>query len=144
MGTKSEDSFLANIKSAGLAVLFLTGGTFVGFVVDDLVHSFDKSGIAPYVLFDLLAAAACFFIIRQNPESVWFVPLVVNLGTILSAVVEGNFWKNPPDYSGIPMWIPVCSGWVLCLVVSIIAAAKGKQTPVASSASKKSIGSNTP
>jgi len=134
-----EESFVANSKSAGLALLFLIGGTIVLFVVDDLVHSFDTSGIAPYVLFDLLAAAACYFIVKQNPESVWFVPLIVNSLLIFSAVVESNFWKNPPDYSGIPMWIPVCSGWILCLVVSIFAAVKGKQTPVPSSASKKPI-----
>jgi hypothetical protein len=144
METKSEDSFLANSRSAGLAVLFLIGATIVLFVVDELVHSFDVGGISAYVLFDLLAAAACFFIIKQNPESVWYVPLITNSLLIFSAIVESNFWTNPPNYSGIPMWIPVCSGWVLCLVVSIIAAVKGKQTPVPSRASKKPIGSNTP
>jgi hypothetical protein len=144
METKPEDSLLATLTSGGLAALTMIGATIVLFVVDDLVHSFDKTGILVYVLFDLLAAAACFLIIRKNPKSVWYVPLIVNSSLIFSAIVEDNFWRNPPDYSGIPMWIPICSGWVLCLVVSIITAVKGIQTPVSSSASKKPMGSNIP
>jgi hypothetical protein len=131
-------------RSVAFAACTLIGATVVLFVVDDLIHSYDKSGIVPYVLFDLLAAAACFFIIKQNPKSIWYVPLIVNSLLILSAFVEGNFWKNPPDARGIPMWIPVCAGWVLCLAVSVIAVAKGKQTPVPSSNSKKPIGPDTP
>ena len=129
METRSDDPLLATLTSGGLAMLTMIGATIVGFVVDDLVHSWDKTGIVVYVLFDLLAAAACFLIVRKNPESVWYVPLIVNSFLIFSAIVEDNFWKNPPDYSGVPMWIPVCSGWVLCLVVSIVAAVKGGKKP---------------
>ena len=144
MGTKSEDSFLAGSPSWALAVVSLIGATIVQFVVDELVHSFDEVGISAIFLFELLAAAACFFIIRQNPKSVWYVPLIINSLLILSAIVEPNFWIPPPNPFRITVWIPACSGWVLCLVVSTIAAVKGKQTPVPSSDSRKPIGSNTP
>jgi hypothetical protein len=130
METKSDDPLLATLTSGGLAMFAMIGATIVGFVVDDLVHSFDRTGIVVYVLFDLLAATACFLIVRKNPESVWYVPPIVNLYLIFAAIVEDNFWKDPPDSSGIPMWIPICSGWVLCLVVSTVAAVKGKRTPV--------------
>jgi hypothetical protein len=125
MEMNSDDPLLATLTSGGLALLAMIGVTIVGFVVDDLVHSLDKSGIFVYVLFGVMAAAACFVIVRKNPESVWYVPPIVNLYLIFSAIVEDNFWKSPAGSPGIPMWIPICSGWVLCLVVSIIAAVEG-------------------
>jgi len=120
----------ASIKSVLIALLCLVVFTIVLFVVDELVHSFDKGGITAYVLFSLLSASACYFIIKKNPNSVWYVPLIINSLLILSAFIEPNFWKHPPNLTGIPMWIPVCGGWILTLIFSIIAAIKGKKAAV--------------
>ena len=105
-----KNSILFKIKSVWLALLCLIVFTIVLVVVDELVHSFDEGGNTSYILFGLLSATACFFIIKQNPKSIWYVPLIINSLTIISASIEPFFWKLPPDASGIPMWIPACIG----------------------------------
>lgn len=127
MEDKMKKSIFFKIKSVLLAILCLIVFTIVLAVVDELVHSFDKGGNTAYILFGLLSAAACFFIIKQNPKSVWYVPLIINSLLILAAFIEPNFWRMPPNTSGIPMWIPVCSGWILTIIASIIGARIGRK-----------------
>jgi hypothetical protein len=122
-----KKSFLASLPSGVSALLSLIVFTVVSFVVGDLLNSFDPGSAIAYSLSGLLSATACFFIIKQNPKSIWYVPLIVNALFIFSAIVEPNFWKPPPDnLPGIPMWIPVCSGWVLSIIASILGARMGK------------------
>jgi hypothetical protein len=125
---KGKKSFLASFPSGVSALLSLIVFTFILFVVGDLLNSFDPSSAITYALFGLLSATACFFIIKQNPKSIWYVPLIINAFLIFSAVVEENFWRPPPDnLPGIPMWIPICSGWLLSIIASIIGAWMGKR-----------------
>ena len=126
MEDKMKNSILSKSASIWLALLCLIVFTIVLVVVDELVRSFDEGGNTAYILFGLLSATACFFIIKQNPKSIWYVPLIINSLLILSAFIEPNFWRMPPNASGIPMWIPVCGGWILTLIFSIIAAIKGR------------------
>lgn len=129
---KVKKSFLASFPSGVSALLSLIVFTIVLFVVGELVQSFDGGGITAYSLFGLLSSTACFFIIKQNPKSIWYVPLIINAFLIFSAIIEPYFWRNPPEVpSGIPpMWIPVCSGWVLSIVVSIIGARMGRRKAI--------------
>jgi len=127
MEDKMKKSILSKTSSVWLALLCLIVFTIVLFVVDDLVHSFDEGGNTAYILFGLLSATACFYIIKQNPKSIWYVPLIINSLLILSAFIEPNFWRLPPNASGIAMWIPVCGGWILTLIFSITAVIKGKK-----------------
>jgi hypothetical protein len=127
MKATGKKSFLARTPSWLLAVLSLIIFTIVLFAVDELVHSFDVGGITALALFGVLSAAACFFIIKQNPRSIWYVPLIINSLLIYSTFVEPNFWRNPPDYYGIPMGVPVCCGWVLSIITSITGARKGRK-----------------
>jgi len=127
---KEKKSFLSTTPSAVLAILSLIVFTIVLFVVDDLVHSFDGGGITAYALFGIMSATACFFIIKQNPKSIWYVPLIINLALITSAFVEPYFWNKPPDVNGIPMWIPICPGWVLTIIVSLIGARMGRRKAI--------------
>jgi O-antigen/teichoic acid export membrane protein len=128
---KVKKSFLASFPSGVSALLSLIVFTIVLFVVGELVQSFDGGGITAYALFGLLSATACFFIVKQNPKSIWYVPLIINAFLIFSAIVEENFWRPPPDnLPGIPMWIPICGGWVLTIVVSIIGARIGRRKAI--------------
>lgn len=120
----------AATKIVLIALLCLIVFTIVLLVVDELVHSFDEGGATAIILFGLLSATACFFIIKKNPKSIWYVPLIINSLPILSAFTEQFFWRLPPDASGIPMWIPFCGGWILTLIFSIIAAIKGRKAAV--------------
>jgi CDP-diglyceride synthetase len=128
---KVKKSFLASFPSGVTALLSLIVFTLVLFVVAELLDSFDPSSVITYSLFGLLSATTCFFIIKQNPKSIWYVPLIINAFLIFSAIVEENFWRPPPDnLPGIPMWIPICGGWVLSIVASIIGARMGKRKAI--------------
>jgi hypothetical protein len=126
---KVKKSFLASFPSGVSALLSLIVFTIILFVVGELLDSFDPSSAIAYSLFGLLSATACFFIIKQNPKSIWYVPLIINAFLIFSAIIEPYFWRNPPEapLGNPPMWIPVCSGWVLTIVVSIIGVRIGKR-----------------
>jgi hypothetical protein len=128
---KGKKSFIASFPSGVSALLSVIVFTILLFVVGELLDSFDPGSTIAYSLFGLLSATACFFIIKQNPKSIWYVPLIINAFLILSAIVEENFWRPPPDnLPGIPMWIPICGGWVLSIVVSIIGARMGKRKAI--------------
>ena len=127
MEDKMKNSILSKSASIWLALLYLIVFTIVLVVVDELVRSFDEGGATAIILFGFSSAIACFFIIKKNPKSIWYVPLIINSLTIISASIEPFFWKLPPDASGIPMWIPACIGWILTLIFSIIAAIKGRK-----------------
>jgi uncharacterized membrane protein len=120
MKTNRPDSLLKKFPSWILAICTLIGATIVLFGVGECTEQFDRVGYIPYMLNGLIIAACCFFIIRVNPKSVFYVPLMSNAMTILSALVERNFWHTP-------MWIPICGGWVLTLIASIVAARIGKR-----------------
>lgn len=124
---KVKKSFIASTPSFALAIISAVVFTPVGFIVDELVHSFDPGGITAYALFGILSMTACYFIIKQHPKSVWYVPLIINALFILSAFVEPNFWKRPPDGKGIPMWVPIISGWILTIFASIIGVWQGNK-----------------
>ena len=79
-----------------------------------------SEGIA-YIVFNILVAAACFFICKHNPKSVWYVPIICNAVGILSAIVEPNFWITD-------LWIFICSGWVLSIIGATIGAVVGHRS----------------
>jgi len=87
------------------------------------ISQIDKNiseGIA-YIVFNILVAAACFFICKHNPKSVWYVPIICNAVGILSAIVEPNFWITD-------LWIFICSGWVLSIIGATIGAVVGHRS----------------
>ena len=118
--TEIKKSFVKIIPSLVLAFVTLIGATIVLFVADELVHSFDPGGKTAIVLFFILITAACFFIVKNNPNSIWYVPAICNVPFIISAFVEPNFWR------GID-WIFVLSGWFLSIIASFLGARAGRR-----------------
>ncbi len=74
-----------------------------------------------YILNYLVIALGCFFIIKANPKSVWYVPLICSATSIIAAFAEPSFWQTQ-------LWIPNCGGWALTIVVAIVAWRIGKRT----------------
>ncbi len=120
METKRKKSFLSEVPSGVLAFLTLIIATIVTFVSDALMTPHSQTGTISNIINDILIATGCFFIIRQNPKSIWYVPLICNALLIISSIVEPNFWRTL-------MWIPICSGWVLSLIASFIGARVGRR-----------------
>jgi hypothetical protein len=128
MKTNGKKSFLATTPSAVLAIITVVLATIVLFGIGEGLGPFikikaDIGEAIPYIVYDIVIAICCFFIVRQNPGSIWYVPVICNVIGIISAIVEPNFWITP-------MWIPICSGWVLSIIASIIGAQMGRRITI--------------
>ena len=123
---KEKKSINASIPSFVLAIICLVIFTLVTAIVDEFID-----GTFAMALFGLLSATACYLIIKQYPKSVWYVPLIINAIFIIAAFFEPNFWKRPPDFNGIPMWLPVFCAWILTIIASIIGVWQGNKKAAA-------------
>jgi hypothetical protein len=119
MNTDGKKSFLATTPSAVLALLTFFGALILLFGVGEGIGG-KIGGTLAYVLFDFEIAVCCFFIVKQNSSSIWYVPIICNLMGIIAAIVEPNFWITS-------MWIYVCIGWMLSLVASFLGARQGRK-----------------
>jgi MFS family permease len=122
---KEKKSFLSTTPSAVLAILTLFGATIlvygigVGLGSEGLGILKDSNvEVSGYIIYCIIIAACCFFIVKQNPRSIWYVPIICNLITIIPAIFAAGFL-------GI-----VFSGWVLSIIASIIGARMGKQKAI--------------
>ena len=124
METNKKRSFLEGIPSLASALIVMSV-LFV--VIMTIPESYEDKPIQEaiaYILYGVINAICCFFIVKQNPKSIWYVPLIINAILIFSAFAERNFWRTS-------MWIFVCSGWILCVIASIVGARIGKRTAIA-------------
>jgi hypothetical protein len=129
MKTKEKKSFLAGIPSWALALLTLFVATSIMFGVGEgLVPNLkirEETGDAlSYGLYGIIIAVCCYFIIKKNPKSFWYVLLICNAVVILDAIARPDFWIRTS------MWIPMCGGLVLSIITSIIAARLGKRKAI--------------
>jgi len=120
---KGKQPYFVGIPSAVLALLVFIVALIVFFISDSIMTPHTESGLISHIINDLIIAAGCFFIVIENPKSIWYVPLICNAGLILSSILEPNFWKSI-------MVIPICGGWVLSIIVSIIGAQMGKRKAI--------------
>jgi hypothetical protein len=129
MKTNGKKSFLATTPSAVLALLTFFGTMIILFALGSVAEGFNPDSVINenigtaivYVLCGLLIAGCCFFIVKNNPKSLWYVLLICNALNIITALVEPGFWISPI------WWIPACSGWLLSLITSVIGARIGKR-----------------
>jgi len=120
---KSKKSFLESTPSVVLALIVMFG-VFIVFmgIPEDLVKIDTKTEEAlAFAILGGVNAICCFFIVRQNPKSIWYVPLLINLIYIISSFIEN---KSASD------WISVCSIFVLSILASIIGTLFGKRTAI--------------
>ena len=120
-----KKSFLARIPSWALALLTLFGATIVMFGIGEGLGPYVKikgniGEEIPYIIYGIVVAVCCYFIVKKNPSSIWYVPIICNVIGIIAAIIEPNFWITP-------MWIPICGGFVLSIIASIIGARKGRK-----------------
>jgi hypothetical protein len=138
MKTKKHKSFLEVVRNMGLALIILIVSTlliigvcyemlgeYIKFKHPDnwLSKSWD---IILLILYTLIIAFACFYLVRKKPMSIWFVPLICNaygIVGIVYAIVDTTFWKE--SYG-----IILCFGLVLSIIASIIGAGIGKRNAV--------------
>jgi hypothetical protein len=138
MKTKKHKSLLTVIRSMGLALIILVVSTwliigvcyemlgeYIKFKHPDIFLS-KYWDIIFLVLYILIIAVACFYLVRKNSISIWFVPLICNaygIVGIVYAIVDTTFWKE--SYG-----IILCFGLVLSITASIKGAQIGKRNAV--------------
>ena len=127
MNSTGKKSFFKGVPSWGLALLTMVLSFLLLMIVGDIIAAIfkisDENTVAElvfYILYNLIIAAGCFFICRQDYKSVWYVPVLCNLPGIFSAIVEPNFWISS-------LWIIICSGWILSLVAAFAGSYIGKK-----------------
>jgi hypothetical protein len=117
MNANKKKSFLSGIPSWGLAALAVVASFIVVFGIGEMGEGMkiknDAVEAIPYIIYGLFIAVCCFFIVRQNPKSIWYVPLICNAVGIIAAIIEPTFWVTS-------LWMLICGGWVLSIIASII------------------------
>jgi hypothetical protein len=120
-------SFLEGMASLGWAslLLFFTTFVFLFAIVESITEG---KGIVGFMVYYLIAyyivlTVSCFFIVKKNPKSFWYVPMICNLLGIIAAFTESVFWEGL-------LWIIFGSGLVLSIIASIIGMLIGKRTTI--------------
>ena len=119
MKPDGKKSFLAGISSLALSVITAFLSFFLLFLI-----AYPFGEVIGYLSYDIVIVTACFFICKMNPSSIWYVPIICNIVGVIAAFGEENFyWIST-------LWIIICGGWVLSLIVSIIGARIGRRTVI--------------
>jgi len=120
---------LWGIPSWGLALLTYFLAYAVPYAVYGILSAVFKipewngSEILFTIISVLIIVVCCFFICKNNPRSILYVPLLCNIFSIIVAVIMPTFWKGS-------LWIVICSGWVLSIFASILGARMGKRKAI--------------
>ena len=126
---QSKKPNLWGIPSWGLALLTMFLAFVVLMVVGDILTAIFKKresngvDLAFYIIYNLIIAGGCFYICRQNPKSIFYVPVLCNIVGIIASIVEPTFWSGS-------LWMVICGGWVLSIIVSFIGASIGKRNNI--------------
>jgi len=119
METRQKKTIFVKAPSWLLAFLTMILSTILLFAIGEGT----KLDNLAYVVYDLVIVVGCYFIVKQNPPSIWYVLIISNLAGILPAFIERNFWISM-------MWVFVCSGWVLSILAAIVGMLIGKKKAV--------------
>ena len=130
METKKKSTIFSGIPSWALALFTLIGAFIVLFAVGTWVGNSpiinaEMDQVITYVIFDILIVVGCYFIVKRNPKSIWYVPLICNAIGIIMAIVEPTFWMTS-------LWMPICGGWVLSIIASFLGRWVGRRAAIVS------------
>jgi len=125
MKTNRNRAFIYDTPNWIQSILWVILSTLILFGLGEGVGNIfkineDIAGAIPYIIFDVLIAVGCFYIVKWNPRSIWYIPLICNAVGIIAAIIEPTFWKTS-------LWMLICGGWVLSLVASITGARMEKR-----------------
>ena len=113
---------LSTFICASIAAFAISYGLKLSGVLNDYL-----AVLTGYILFDLIVAVCSYFVVIKNASNIIHVLIISNLYVVLSVLLDSNFWKSPPNPSVMPVWFPIICGWMIFIVVSIIAAEKGRK-----------------
>jgi hypothetical protein len=122
MKSTGRKSFLAGIPSWALALIAMVIIFLVLMVIGESIKTETIAAeVLIYIIWGIVNAVCCFFIVRQNSKSVWYVPLIINVIFIIPAFVESMKTSD---------WIAICGILALSLIASIIGARMGRRKAI--------------
>jgi phosphate starvation-inducible membrane PsiE len=118
-----EEQIFAALKSAGLAFAAFVISTIVMFIfylfIFGIAGGSNEGKWNEVILLEiyyLVIAVCCFFIVKKNRSSVWYVPIIGNTSFIYFLVAESGWWDDPL------VWVPLYSGLLMSVVASLLGA----------------------
>jgi hypothetical protein len=117
MRTNRRKSILTGVPSwiLSLVTVFLTA------VLLNIIN--DIGEIPSYIIYSIIIIVACFIICRNDPTSIWYVPIICNIFSFFIPVLDNTFWTTA-------MGIIIMSGVVLSVIAAILGARMGKRNAV--------------
>jgi hypothetical protein len=127
MEAKKKLHFLAKMPGGVLVLLAFMSANITAFALKEVLEAsgIQKGGInndLVYIIYGLISAGCCYFIVKHNPGSLIYVLIISNLLLVLSFSIMLDIWKSPLSSSVSQVCIPVCVAWMMAGIVSIIAA----------------------
>lgn len=123
MSYKPKRPFFHRIPAWGLSILTMLLSFILVFGVATLLEGLkitgDRGELLLNIVLFLFVATACYLICFIHPRSVWYVPILSNLITIIAAIVEPI--QLTPD------WFYVIGGWALSLIAALAGAWMGRR-----------------
>jgi len=125
IASKRKNEKLFWRSSPVLALYALLGGFVVLFAIpEDWVNVEAETSMALlFLTWGAVNAICCFFIVRQNPKSIWYVPLIIDVFITYAAITETDSW-------GSIILISLCGAWLLSIIASIIGALMGRRKAI--------------
>ena len=112
-------------SSPFLSLYVLLLGFIIVFIIpEDWVNiETERSETIFYIIWGAVNSISCFFIVRQNPKSIWYVSLIIN--SILTAFVFStqNFWNSP-------ILVSLCVIWLFSIIATIAGARLGRRKAI--------------
>lgn len=125
MKTNSMKLSKLTMRSLGFALIVIIAEVMIyaSFIVKGLIEPEVITSSTGFIIVSAVNAICCLFIVKYNPISILFVPLLINAFVLLMAFYNTVFWIDP-------WWIPFVGGCVWCIMASIIGALLRKRTSI--------------
>ena len=121
MKTNKKKSFLSELPAWASTLIAMVIIFFVAMLIPEQVTESRTGEVIGYFVWGLLNATCCFFIVRQNPKSIWYVPLIINAFMTFGGITEADSWNNI-------IVIALCGAWLLSISASIIGVRMGRES----------------
>ena len=106
MKITERKSILKGIPGWGLSMLTVVLACVLMGIIGKIAE------VPAYIIYSVTIIVACFFICRNDPKSVWYVPIISNAFSFVMFVLENSFWSS---YTGLI----ITSGVLLSVISSI-------------------------
>ena len=108
---------LAGIPSWALALLTLFGVTILMFGIGEGLGPYIKikgeiGDAIPYILYGIVVAVCCYFIVKKNPSSIWYVPHHLQCDRNYCRYCRAEFLDKHIDVDSYVWWIGTINNYI--------------------------------